>query len=245
MLARLLPYSVPYRKQHKQGEGVMKEVIQKAGTGYRKHNDRRQENPYSRRRVGCGFSLIELLGVIAIVMVLIGLLVPAVQAAINKARTTRTLNNGRNCFLAIMATATDGDRSYADSGTYGTSTDYWRWLITNRYYDATFAACAAYGVVAYEGTDPSIFTASNNAWCFVADINDATPASTPVMFTRNLNIANLGETTDYASMLTDESPFSQSGVGVIRLNGQVEFLKKQEINARFNPCAVSNAVLRP
>jgi len=214
------------------------------GNGSGKNGEFFRRN-FMRRGSGRGFSLIELLGVIAIIMVLIGLLVPAVQAAINKARATRTLNNGRNCFLAIMTRSTDGDLAYAGSAQFATSTDYWRWLITNRYYDATFAACSAYGVPVYEGINPIVFTATNNAWCFVADINEGTPASTPIMFTRNLNISSLGETADYASKLTDESPFGLTGVGVVRLNGQTEFLKKQELNVRFNPNVVSNAVLRP
>jgi prepilin-type N-terminal cleavage/methylation domain-containing protein len=191
-----------------------------------------------------GFTLVELLGVMAIVLILVGLLIPGIQHALGKARLARMINNGRNCYLALASMAADDRPSYATSAGFETSTEFWRWLITNRYYEATFSVCTGPGMPSYAGVDPATFTADHNAWCFVADLNDGTPTTTPLMFTRNLNISSLSES-NYVAALTTNSPFGLSGVVVIRLNGRCEFLKPAELAEQFNPHGGSNPILRP
>jgi hypothetical protein len=96
----------------------------------------------------------------------------------------------------------------------------------------------------YSGIDPTAFSADYNGWCFVADINDGTPSTTPLMFTRNLNISSLSES-NYVDALTTNTPFGLSGVAVVRMNGKVEFLKPNELAEQFNPHGGANPVLRP
>ena len=64
----------------------------------------------SRRTLRGGFTLIELLVVIAIVMLLFGLLLPALHAARGAARATRCMGNLRSLGLAALLYADDYDR---------------------------------------------------------------------------------------------------------------------------------------
>ncbi len=61
----------------------------------------------SQRR---GFTLVELLVVITIIAMLVGLLIPAVQAARNAARKAQCMNNQRNLGLAIFNYATTKEK---------------------------------------------------------------------------------------------------------------------------------------
>jgi prepilin-type N-terminal cleavage/methylation domain-containing protein len=195
-------------------------------------------------RTKSGFTLVEMLGVMAVILILIGLLMPAVQAAIRRAQVTKTLGNGRSCFQAFMVLVTDDQNPYASQATFGTSTEYWRWLVTNRAFDCTFAVCAGPGVAAYEGINPAAFSATNNAWCAVDGLGPDSHSATPWIFTRNLGIASLAGS-NYLSSLTRDAPFGQSGVAVVRLDGRAEFIKAADLDARFNPQGATNAVLRP
>lgn len=65
-----------------------------------------------------GFTLIELLVVISIIAVLMGLLLPAVNAAREAGRRTQTLNNLRNATLGVMQFA-NAKQYFPNGGTYG------------------------------------------------------------------------------------------------------------------------------
>src|SRR5438128_1101372 len=71
----------------------------------------------SPRRHRCGFTLIELLVVISIIAVLIGLLLPAINAARESGRRTQCQNNMRTLGLAL-ANFSSAMHAFPNSGTF-------------------------------------------------------------------------------------------------------------------------------
>lgn len=191
------------------------------------------------------FTLIELMVVIAIMGILAGLLVPVVKKAMLSAKMTQTKNNGRTIYQAIMAEEiTDNYLLPMSTGTnnFTTSTDYWKWLLRTDHVDVTFDVFAAEGLNPAGGLDEEKFSAENNAWCIVQDVNASMRAMTPVLFTRNLEITDINEKD---LKLSENSPFGSSGLIVIRRDGSAHKLKDGDLEEMFNPAEESKTVLRP
>jgi prepilin-type N-terminal cleavage/methylation domain-containing protein len=191
------------------------------------------------------FTLIELLVVIAIIAILAALLVPAVTSAMENGKLASVMGNGRSIHQCLMAGATQGEDLFPVSkgpDAYTSSTDFFRWMVTNDVGDATFSLFAAPGIKAYRGADPARFSESNTAWCVVADLSYA-KSDTPFLFTRNVDIRTLAEPAH--EHLTEESPFGKSAVIAIARGGSSFIYKPAQLEECFNPFNASNTVLRP
>jgi prepilin-type N-terminal cleavage/methylation domain-containing protein len=193
-----------------------------------------------------GFTLVEMLVVIAIIAILATMFYPAIQGALMKARMVDTLNNGKNVFQALLAGELTGKSLFPRSsgtGSFQNSTEYWKSVITNEFVDTTFAVFSAYGLKPYRGLDPNQFTADNNAWCITADQDDATRNVVPGMFTRNLDIARLND--PLSGAVADSAPFGTRGVVVVMRDSSASTRSPAELAETFNPAGATNRVLRP
>ena len=202
------------------------------------------------------FTLIELLVVIAIIAILAAVLTPAVTDALTRGKMTGVMNNGRSIYLSLFAKDTEDPvfnsgspfpKSQGQGGgvfEFQNSTDYFKWVITNKVMNVDFSFFSAPGITPYKGVDAAQFLPANNAWCMTANVNDSTPDGAPLLFTRNLNIDALNDT-PLADALTDRDPFGKKGVVVVTKGGSTMSLKQDILTNNFNTVNASNVVLRP
>lgn len=75
-----------------------------------------------------GFTLVELVVVIAVIAVLMSILMPALSKIRRQARSIRGMNNQRQIVIAVSSFAEDNDDFYPDSvATVGTIENGWNW----------------------------------------------------------------------------------------------------------------------
>jgi prepilin-type N-terminal cleavage/methylation domain-containing protein len=208
-----------------------------------------------RRGRFAGFTLIELLVVISIIAILAAVLTPAVTDALTRGKMTGTMNNGRSIYLSLFAKDTEDPvfqsgspfpRTTGAQPLYTESTTFWKYVVTSGVMNVDFSFFSAPGIQPVKTADPALFTEANNAWCITADVNDGTADGTPLLFTRNLNIDQTdADNLSDPQQLTANPPFGTKGVVVVTKGGSSMVLKKDYLNANFNPTGGSNTVLRP
>ncbi|MCC5850524.1 MAG: prepilin-type N-terminal cleavage/methylation domain-containing protein [Verrucomicrobia bacterium] len=208
-----------------------------------------------------GFTLIEMLVVIAIIALLAAILVPTVTSALENANRTRVLSNGRGIHQSILAadleTVLFADeifwpvREGNDGSDHPSSTQYFLWLMDEdrEVLSEDFGVFVAANVT--QATDISNFNADRNAWAVFEDVTKESPSRHPFLVTRNLSLGNLsgnedGRIPDTVVGSTYPNPYGNRAIVVIRIGGGGEAITGRNLTYRnLNPAEADFNILEP
>ncbi len=199
-----------------------------------------------------GFTLIELLVVIAIIGILAALLFPAIQGALTRARAIKVGSNGRQIHLAVFdssmeAAALDLDEVWpvSDSDDYNNSTQWFIYAVSNNIIsgvDFTFFSAPGTRVRA----NAEDFDDQANAWSVAVNLSEATPASVPFLFTKNIQPGSDLSTLQSPALDPDAVPFNDTLGIVVTKGGSVANLPRQVFTIQnFNPTERAQGYMTP
>lgn len=213
-----------------------------------------------------GFTLIEMLVVIAIIALLASILVPAVTGALKKGDRVKYASYARSIHLAVFSTVADSamsrtvntafplpsDPGPPESGDADAS-EYLGRLITEGILEADYSIFALPGMAFVD--DPDDLDDTNNPWSVVEGASVEAPTSMPFLFTSNLDgvtqlengtSTSTGDPTAALDLDTSGNLLLDGAFIFVNIGGASGTLAGTDINwGNINPTIRTNDILAP
>ncbi len=202
-----------------------------------------------------GFTLVEMLVVIAIIATIAAFALPAITGALTKAQLTQSVSNARQIYLATFQMATDGtqtgDAKFAWPGDLAASqdgnvqittvSDFVTRLVDNDYLKAgDLKVFAAPGITPWNGTytkpiDANSkgnfappFDGNTNCAFKVYKVSERDPSNVIFLATKNFSYSGNPNT----AINTNAAPFGDKGFVVFHKGGDGAVYKRQQATSK-------------
>lgn len=213
------------------------------------------------RRSRGGFTLVEILVVIAIIAILASVTLPAVTGALKKARENAAMQVARSLELTMFQYAIDNDQTYPGTSTNNNNNNnangtgsvaIFETLVGGGYLSNTDSlVIPGSNQQKYSGTTPATGLASNNVSWDVTVHSDNTglnaqdPDTTPVVMSTGgtgYTFGTVGTSAPVTVSISTTATFQTDGVAVGAKDGSAKFWT---YNTSQSSCTISSASFSP